>query len=68
MTRYVKRMVGRRVFSCGLSCAEDYQANPHDRWAKVSEDRVIESRMQFYQGKLVDAMLKILYLERFSAE
>ena len=74
MMRYVKRMVRRRVFlSDGIfGSGKDHTNHPDScRSASeycISEDRIIESRTQYYQGKLVDAMLKILYLERFSAE
>ena len=66
MARYVKRMLRRRVFFCGISCTGDYAANPDN--PDFPEDRIIESRIQYYQRKLVDVMLKILYLERYSFE
>ena len=69
MTRYVKRMLRRRSFSCGfLFCAGDYARDPDDVESEVPDETIIESRVQHYQRKLVDTMLKILYLERYSFE
>ena len=72
MMRYVKRMVRRREFAPyndPFGKTKDYTKHPDCTWGYcISEDKIIESRTQYYQGKLVDAMLKILYLERFSSE
>ena len=77
MTRYVKRMLRRRSFldlsRHGIGAfwiSEDYQRNPDDRttYTGITEDQIVEARTQYYQGKLVDEMLKILYLERFSLQ
>ena len=68
MTRYVERMIGRRVFACrdALACPYDYQRNIGENG--LSKERIVDARTQHYQGKLVDAMLKILYLERFNVK
>lgn len=63
MSRYVKRTMGRREFGCWLDCTDDAMRPPGEN---VPEERVVEARIAYYQRKLVDAMLKILYLERLS--
>ena len=74
MTRYVKRMLRRRNFldlsTDGMNALyglnEDYQKNPDAGNTRITEDQIVDARTQYYQGKLEDEMLKILYLERFS--
>ena len=61
MARYVKRTMGRREFACGWNCDNDGMRSPSEG---VPEERVVEARIAYYKRKLVDAMLKILYLER----
>ena len=71
MARYVKRMVRRRKF---VQSAVDFWSNEdHQKDANweaenngLTEDQIAEARVQYYQENLVDEMLKILYLERFS--
>ena len=60
--RYVKRMIKRREFDCGMYCYEDRERKPEE--GLISVERVVEARTQYYQSKMVDAMLKILYTER----
>lgn len=62
MSRYIKRMVGRRVIEGGVDSSHNL-----DYFHKAAKDGVVEARTEYYQGNLVDSMLKILYLERFSA-
>ena len=62
MTRYIKRSVGRRDFGIASDLFSDFNQDYSYRAAKVG---VVEARTEYYQGNLVDTMLKILYLERF---
>ena len=64
MARYVKRMLRRRIYCESIECVGDHTARPDGTYNKLSDDRIIKARIQYYHGKLVDTMLKILYLER----
>ena len=64
MKRYVKQMVGRRDFNCFPDCEFDYQGSSMTR--QIPDDTVAEARNEYYQDNLEDAMLKILFFERFS--
>ena len=69
MMRYVERMVRWRSFCTSfMECSEDYKKDPDDIKTRITEDQIVEARTQYYQEKLVDAMLKILYLERFNVK